>query len=113
MPWQPGQSGNPGGQSKTKKIMGSALLKALHEEAEDIAQTGVKTKRLRNIATQLVRKAEEGDIQAIKEVFDRTDGKAAQWIEHTGADGKDLAFTVVFQGAEKVEGSNREADPSS
>jgi hypothetical protein len=37
-------------------------------------------KRLRNIAEQLVRAAEGGDIQAIKEVADRLDGKPAQTV---------------------------------
>lgn len=36
------------------------------------------------IGDALVEKAKTGDIQAIKEFFDRTFGKAAQLVEHTG-----------------------------
>jgi hypothetical protein len=38
-------------------------------------------RRLRVIADKLIAKAEEGDLQAIREVIDRLDGKAAQPIE--------------------------------
>jgi len=38
-------------------------------------------RRLRVIAEKLVEKAEEGDLQAIREVIDRLDGKATQPIE--------------------------------
>lgn len=40
-----------------------------------------KPERLRLIAESLLAKAEEGDIQAIKELGDRLDGKAAQTLD--------------------------------
>src|SRR6516162_5035390 len=39
-------------------------------------------KRLRAIARVHVKKAEEGDMQAIKDLADRLDGKPAQMLEH-------------------------------
>ena len=39
--------------------------------------------RLRSIAEKLIAKAEEGDIQALKELGDRLDGKPAQSIQAT------------------------------
>lgn len=61
--------------------MTDALMIALHREVE--SSEGKKTKRLSLIADQLAAKAAEGDIQAIKEIFDRTEGKAAQAIHVT------------------------------
>jgi hypothetical protein len=42
-------------------------------------------RRLRIIADKLVEKAEQGDIQAIREIGDRLDGKAVQAIERDDA----------------------------
>jgi hypothetical protein len=44
----------------------------------ELAAAGEDHKRLRAIARKLLDKAESGDMQAIKEVADRTDGKPAQ-----------------------------------
>lgn len=49
--------------------------------AMEIAEAGENSKALRNIARKLIAKAEEGDMQAIKEFIDRTDGKAVQQID--------------------------------
>jgi len=46
--------------------------------------------RLRNVAEALVSKAEGGDVSAIKEVFDRLDGKSVATQELTGPDGSNL-----------------------
>ena len=43
-----------------------------------------KRKRLIKIASKLVELAEEGDMQAIKEIGDRLDGKAAQSVQVDG-----------------------------
>lgn len=44
----------------------------------EIAAGGQDHKTLRRIAAQLLAKAEEGDMQAIKELADRMDGKVPQ-----------------------------------
>lgn len=41
-------------------------------------------KKLRAIASKIVTMAEKGDLGALKEVFDRCEGKVRQQIEHTG-----------------------------
>lgn len=46
--------------------------------------------RLRSIAEQLVKKAEEGEPWAIKELIDRVDGKAHQAVAIENADGSPL-----------------------
>lgn len=51
--------------------------------------------RLRRIAEKLLDQAEEGNIQAIKELGDRLDGKAAQAI--VGPDGGPVQFTEILR----------------
>jgi len=64
-----------------RTTMTDALMMALNREVDSIKDgDGKPTKRLNVIANQLAIKASDGDIQAIKEVFDRTDGKAVQMI---------------------------------
>lgn len=43
-----------------------------------LKEAGSDMPRLRKVAEQLLRQAEAGDLAAIKELVDRTDGKAAQ-----------------------------------
>ncbi len=67
-----GQSGNPLGRPKAKPFR-DALNMAIAEAGEDF-------KALRKVATALLDKASAGDVQAIKEVADRMDGKVPQAI---------------------------------
>ena len=77
MAFQKGQSGNPGGRGKAGKIVADAIRVALY--SDDKRPLFAMTKKL-------VEMAESGDIQAIKEVADRIDGKPVQ--AHAGADGE-------------------------
>ena len=70
-----GQSGNPGGRPKEKKFH-AALAAAL---SETDPKTGLP--KLRRIAENLVDAAMKGDSWAIKEVADRSDGKAVQAVD--------------------------------
>ena len=70
---------------KPDKLMRDAIMVALKREAD--AGDGQKTKKLYQIAEKLVDLAVSGDMQAIKEVNDRVDGKAVQAMEHTGEGG--------------------------
>lgn len=72
---------NAGG--KSDKLIRDALMVAVNREVTD--ENGQKTKRLYVIANKLAEMAEAGDIQAIKEVADRIDGKAHQTAEITHA----------------------------
>ena len=66
------QPGNKLGGRKEKPFR-DALNMALKEAGED-------RPKLRKIADALIAKAEEGDMQAIKEFADRMDGKVPQTI---------------------------------
>lgn len=74
----------PGNKNATKaKPWSEAIRKAL------LANDGVK---LRELADKVVEMALAGDMQAIREVGDRFEGKVPQGLEHTGADGGELVI---------------------
>ena len=66
--------------SKNNRLWADTIKRAI---------TQADGKKLRAIADKLIEKAAEGDMQAIKELGDRIDGKAQQQIdqttEHSGA----------------------------
>ncbi len=68
-----GQSGNPLGNGRPTKLFEAALIRALKQE-----DPKTKSNALRRIADALVREAENGNVQAIKEIAERTDGKIPQ-----------------------------------
>lgn len=84
--WKPGQSGNPNGRPPKAWTMSTLIEEAL-EEVE--AQSGKSFKHL--VAKRLAHMAVGGDIQAIKEINDRIDGKARQ-------------FTDITSGGDKITG---------
>jgi hypothetical protein len=78
-PWKRGQSGNPGGYSKTRR-MASAL------------NTYIKLSgATEDIVAALVQGAKDGNIQHIREIFDRIDGKVPTPVEVIEDDGPDYA----------------------
>ena len=74
MPFVPGQSGNPSGRPKRVKIWQNAISRAIKRREEDDPLA------LERLAEKLLKKIDEGDVTAIKEFGDRTDGKVAQAI---------------------------------
>jgi hypothetical protein len=68
---------------KADKIWANALRLAVMRETED--ENGVKSNYLTRIAQNMVKKATEGDVMAMKEIGDRLDGKPAQAIENSGS----------------------------
>jgi hypothetical protein len=65
---------NPRGQQRDK-LFREALRMQLAQAGEDL-------KALREIADVLIAEAKAGNIQAIRELADRLDGKPAQMLEH-------------------------------
>ncbi len=86
--------------AKPDKLMRDALLVALHRAAK--GADGKPTKRLAIVADKLVTKAEEGDVTAIKEIFDRVDGKAPQSMDMAG----DMTFMIVTGVARATDSAN-------
>jgi hypothetical protein len=82
-PWKEGDpSPNPSGRPKGSRNLSTILQKMLEEEIEVIID-GVKSKKQFQevIIRKLVKKANDGDLRAIQEIFDRTEGKAKQEVK--------------------------------
>lgn len=78
----------------------------MFEEAVKRAILQDDGKRLRAIAEKLIDMAAEGDLQAMKELADRTDGKAKQAI--VGGDPSDAPVQIAAK-VEYVDSATREA----
>lgn len=80
----------PGGR-KSDKLMRDAIRLALHRtDAEG-------TKKITRVAEALVDAAVAGDIQAIKEINDRMDGRPPQ--AHVGGNDSDAPIKLVIEWA--------------
>lgn len=71
--------------SKNNRLLNDTLRRRLIQE--DAVRANL-------IVEALLSKAEEGDLTAIKEVFDRIEGKAVAKQEITGADGEALPLSI-------------------
>jgi hypothetical protein len=76
----------PRGQQRDKPYR-----EALHIE---LAAAGEDMKKLREIARVHIARCEAGDMQAIKELADRLDGRPAQILEHSGSDSKPITKII-------------------
>lgn len=89
--FKPGQSGNPAGKPKGTKHLSTILKAMLNEEVEI---DGKMIKFDQALIKRLLKKATEGDIKAIQEVFDRTEGKAKQEIDQTVTGSWDVTLNI-------------------
>jgi hypothetical protein len=75
-PWAKGVSGNPGGRPKSTPI--SDLLRELLEQPRP--NDPDKRPYAKVIAESLLERASKGDLQAVREIADRVEGKPAQSV---------------------------------
>jgi len=68
MPFKPGESGNPAGRPKKGEALTEILRNVVDKEL---------------LAQKLMEKVEDGDLNAIKYVYDRVDGKPKETVEQT------------------------------
>jgi hypothetical protein len=78
--------------------MRDALALELHQEIK--LTTGEKVKKLRLVARALVDNAIEGDTAAVRECFDRMDGKVTQSVDTTGQVRGNITFTWESDGGD-------------
>ena len=71
--------------SKNNRLLNQTLNRAIVQE---------DGKRARAIVEALLAKAEDGDMTAIKEIFDRIEGKAIAKTEISGADGSPIPLNI-------------------
>ena len=75
-PWPKGVSGNPGGRPKTK-----VLSQAYRDQLEQVVPGDPQGSTFaEKIAEALATKALKGDVQAARELADRSEGKAQQSV---------------------------------
>jgi hypothetical protein len=98
--WAPGQSGNPGGRPKGQSI--TARLRALLD-AQAVDAKGAPIPGLTigdQIAQALAREAASGDVKAIKEYCDRTEGRPRPVQPESGEDEAREAWDDVCDAVE-------------
>jgi hypothetical protein len=86
-----GQSGNPQGRPKLTK-----LTEALREQLAEINPDAPEETIAEQIARALISEAKLGNIAAIREVFDRSEGKAPLTLDVGNKDGEPLLITFNF-----------------
>ena len=74
--FQPGESGNPNGRPKRTK-----LTEALTAQLAEMAPAAPEKTIAETIAKALIDEALKGNVQAIREIGDRTEGKPRQSLE--------------------------------
>lgn len=72
--------------SKINRLLGETLKRRLIQE---------EAQRANRVVEALLCKAEDGDVSAIKEVFDRSDGKVMQESKISGDSDQPLIIQVV------------------
>jgi hypothetical protein len=92
MAFESGKSGNPGGRPKTKPFKDALMIEALAAEREEqcLAPKG----SLRWNARQLLN---QGDVQSIREIADRLDGKVPQGISGDEENPLNFVHTITRQ----------------
>jgi len=100
-----GQSGNPGGLPKGTPKVSLALMKLL---SGDPAEDFKPLTRAEQIAYSLYQRASTGDVAAIREISDRTEGKSPATVNLNRNDAKGESYRrIVAKIAEKY-GTPRE-----
>jgi hypothetical protein len=89
--FQKGESGNEKGRPKLTR-----LTDALREQLAEINPDAPEETIAEQIAKTLITLALSGDLQAIKEVFDRCEGRAPVTLDVGNKDGEPLLITFNF-----------------
>lgn len=86
-PWKKGQSGNPGGYSRGRRMQAS-----LHEVLDRVSggQTLAEA-----VNERIVVEALNGSVSAYVAITNITDGTPRQAIEHSGPDGAPIGHTIA------------------
>ena len=90
-PWRKGQSGNPAG----RKPKHECLTSLLKEEIEKICPSDKQNRTWKElIIIGTMRLAMKGNAAALREVWERVDGRIKQHIGFDGTDGMEVTFCI-------------------
>ncbi len=96
--FKPGQSGNPAGRVPGSKNLSTILAKYLENDVttEGLDGIEIKVSAADAVVLKLIRRAvKKGDYRAIREIFDRLEGRTKQSVDVT-TDGKPLTDEVDY-----------------
>ena len=108
-----GESGNPNGRPKGTKNL-STILKAMLEEDVEVVIDGKKERRQFQevIIRKLLKKANDGEIRAIIEIFDRVEGKAKQEIDQKTEHSGGITLEIIDRADQVTGGADIQEEPS-
>ena len=92
MKFKPGESGNPKGRPKKAEAL-TEILRTQLAKAKIQYPDGSQLVAKEALAAKLIELAMEGDVPALKYIYDRIDGKPAQSIDldHSG----ELKYSII------------------
>ncbi len=90
MGWKPGQSGNPKGRPTKGKAISEEMRRLLQGQAPGTKQTNLAV-----LVAKLVEMALAGQLDAIKYICDRLEGRPPQAVELSGDKARPLHITYV------------------
>lgn len=90
MTFKKGQSGNPNGRPRKNKAMSEELRRLLQRQAP-----GTKRSNLEVLVAKLLDMAEAGQLDAIKYICDRLEGRPAQAVELSGDEARPVTFRYI------------------
>ena len=97
-----------------RRLLGQQRDKLFREALRmQLAEAGENLKALREIADVLIAEAKAGNIQAIKELADRLDGKPTPLLEHTAPSDlprRKLTYEIVHVTREEIDNRDRDRD---
>jgi hypothetical protein len=99
--FQKGVSGNPSGRQKLTK-----LTDALREQFAEINPNAPEETIAEAIARALIREALSGNVAAIREAFDRSEGRAPVTLDVGNKDGEPLLITFNFNSNARLRNDN-------
>ncbi len=94
IPYKPGETGNPNGRPKGSRNRSTIVREWLECLKATDGQAGDKGDEL---ARALIRKAEKGDVAAIKEAFDSAYGKIPDKVVHAETSSEELMQEDITQ----------------
>lgn len=100
-----GETGNPNGRPKLTK-----LTEALRDQIAADNPNAPEETIAQAIAKALIDRALVGDVQAIREVFDRAEGRAPVTLDVGNADGEPMLITFNFNSNARLKDGNDQTD---